>query len=157
MIVEIVCSDVLQSYKAGQFDQGILLASDPIASLTTSKSVGAYKVLKQLWRDRKLVTVTTRLDTYINMAITGIRAPDDYDTQYGLRALVVFEEILQASISSSYASDRPDALAISPLGDPGISSPDANLIQEHQLESLPLDAYMPVPGAGDIDSNPLGS
>lgn len=86
--VEIGISDAMDSYMSGQWGE--------------AKSVNAYQTLLDLQQtNRMLLTIMTRLNTYDNMVIERIEAPDDFKTKYGLRALVTFREIIVASLSLS--------------------------------------------------------
>jgi hypothetical protein len=95
LTLEIGMSDVMSSCILGQFSSG------------ASKSVSAYQMLKQLRKDRKLLQITTRLDTYQNMIIENIRAFEDRRTTYGLRAMVYFRQIFMADVKTITASTKP--------------------------------------------------
>lgn len=84
--LEIGMSDVLDVYKKGQFSD------------YSSKSVSAYQVLESLRKKRLPLTVTTRLNTYYNMLIENIMAPDDFKTTFGLRAIVHLRQIITAQV-----------------------------------------------------------
>lgn len=94
--LEIGMSDVMAAFSSGLF------TSDK------SKSISAYKTLKQLQSLRIPLTLNTRLDTYKNLLIANIRAIDDNRTSHGLRALVVFSQIRVASVAVVTTSSRPD-------------------------------------------------
>jgi hypothetical protein len=100
LTIEIAMSDSMQSYTVGQF------ASAP------SRSVSAYQTLLALQSALTPMSVATRLRNYTNMLIREIHSNDVDKTRYGLRAKVVFEQIITASgvtISSSSTNNPTPA------------------------------------------------
>ena len=95
LVIEIGMSDTAKSIVKGQFNDG------------DSRSVTAYKLLKELQQQRIPLQINTRLGLYKNMLIETIAAPDDYKTLYGLRATVTFREIIIASTKTVKISARP--------------------------------------------------
>lgn len=87
--LEIGMSDAMQSY-----------ASDMWTG-KASKSVAAYQTLVDLQQQRRLVTLTTRLETYQHMIIDRISPTDDAKTAHGLRATVSLREVFLAPLSAS--------------------------------------------------------
>lgn len=86
---EIGMTDVAKASKYNkQFDSG------------NSRSVTAYKILKQMQEQRIPLQVTTRLGIFNNMLIKEVRSPDDYLTKHGLRATVIMEEVPMASVGT---------------------------------------------------------
>jgi hypothetical protein len=73
----------------------------------SSRSISAFQVLRKLQADRMPLQVTTRLHTYKNMMLEELTVPDDYKTQFGLRATVRFTEILVAKVSKVTVSSKP--------------------------------------------------
>lgn len=92
--MDIGMSDVAKSFIPGQFTG-------------SSRSYSAYQVLKQLQALRIPLQITTRLNTYQNMLIEVISAPDDYTTQYGMKCTVTFREVLVAQVQTVKISARP--------------------------------------------------
>ncbi len=92
--MEIAMSDAMDSMVQGQFSDGY------------TKSVSAFKQLKQLQELRLPISVTTRLQTYNNMLVQSIDVPDDYKTLYGLRATVTLQEIFVVNVSTEKVSAR---------------------------------------------------
>ncbi len=104
------------------------------------------------------MTVTTRLQTYTNMVLIAIHAPDDNRTKHGLRATLTFERIFTASISVNNPnwSARPNETSQFVGGTiPSTPVPDP-VGQNHFVEPPPISANQ-VTGAGNWSSNPGGS
>ncbi len=143
VVLEIGMSDAMDSYTAGQWTGD------------NSKSVNAYQTLKKIAKDRAVngpLTITTRLDTYTNMLMTDISAPDTVDTRFGLRASIVFEELLTGTIASQQVTSRQDLIGSTSLGNKqGLPVP-SSIIQQNQVNKLTT-----VPSAGNFSSNPTGS
>jgi hypothetical protein len=51
-----------------------------------------------------VVQVATRLRQYSNMMITSVRALEDVETNFALKAVVLFEQILTASVQQSQST-----------------------------------------------------
>lgn len=141
--------------------------SDAMASFTSgvwvgasTKSVSAWQILKNLEINKTLLTVTTRLDTYFNMLIQSISTDDDNKTKHGLRAVIVLEELIAASVSSQPASSsRPQTTGSSASGTvqsvaPSPQQLDQNALPSAQYPNTPT--FPTVPGAGNVSSNSLG-
>jgi hypothetical protein len=94
LVIEIGMSDTANSLVKGQFATG------------KSRSVTAYKLLKELQMQRIPLQIYTRLGLYKNMLIEVISVPDDYRTQYGLNATVTFREIIIARTKTVKVSAR---------------------------------------------------
>jgi hypothetical protein len=86
--LEIGMSDAIESFNPNAWTSA------------TSKSVSAYQTILDLQKNRTLVTLTTRLDTYENCVIESINAPDTYKTKHGLRMTVTFKQIFMATVES---------------------------------------------------------
>jgi len=144
-----------------------IIASDAMASLQNGAWVGwptagitAWQILKSLQLSRTLLTITTRLDTYTNMLIMECEAPDENKTRHGLRATVVFREIIAASVASQSAvSARPQASSQNPQGIVQGSAADPSQVSQHVIPSASYPNIIldpSVPGAGNVSSNSLG-
>jgi len=94
---EIGMSDVMDSYYQNQWEE------------FSQKSVSAYQKLKEIQYSRLPVTITTRLNTYHNMLIEHMHAPDDFKTVYGLRCLIQTKQIITSTVKVTKVSARPHA------------------------------------------------
>jgi hypothetical protein len=140
LVMEIFMSDVMQSYTPGQF------------SSSFSRSVSAYMQLKNLLINRTIVTVNTKLDTYPNMAVVSIHAPDNFETIYSLKATVTFQQLFTAQVSSQNSSSRTQTTDANQLGSvPTTGVPDLVTTDYQPPDLLPSQPY--VPYAGDYSSN----
>jgi len=95
--MEIGMSDVCSSLVDGQFAQ------------KPSRSVSAFDTLKQLQSDRIPITITTRLKTYKNMLVETITSAEDFKLSHGLRATVMFQEIIVVSTATVALPNRSSA------------------------------------------------
>lgn len=96
LVMEIGMSDAMDRYESGQY------TSDD------SKSVSAWQTLLYLQELRVPLTVATRLNRYENMIIDSLRAVDNHETTYGLRAIVELGEIIVATVETHTVSSRSD-------------------------------------------------
>lgn len=146
--LEIGMSDAMASYAAGVWVGW------------GTKSISAWNILKGLQQNRTLLTVTTRLDTYYNMLIIDAFANDDVKTRQALRATIIFEEIIAASVTSSpNTSARPQTTGANPGGTVQGETPNSSQVTQHVIPSpaYPELALNPnVPGAGNVSSDLLG-
>ena len=92
--MQIGMSDAMATMVEGQFTESY------------TKSVSAFRVLKQLQQLRQPLQVVTRIDTYQNMLIQSIDVPDDYKTLYGLRCTVTLQEIFVVNVEDTTVSAR---------------------------------------------------
>ncbi|WP_289141555.1 phage baseplate protein [uncultured Brevibacillus sp.] len=95
LTMEIGMSDVATSLIPGQFTGG------------WSRSVQAFKVLKELQALRVPLQIHSRLGLYQNMLIEEISAPDDFTTLNGLRCTVTMREIVVAQVRTVKISSKP--------------------------------------------------
>jgi len=148
LVMDIGMSDAMAS-----FTSGIWVGS-------STKSISAYQILKGLQTSKTLVTITTRLDTYYNMLLEDLDAPDTNKTLHGLRATICFGEILAASVSSqSPPSSRPQTTGNTSGGTIQSTPPSPAQIEQNALPSTlwpDTPTYPNVPGAGSVSSNNLG-
>lgn len=63
------------------------------------ESILVYEKLREIQSQREPLELTTRLFHYDSVVIESISVPDDNQTQFGLKATVVFQEIIIASTS----------------------------------------------------------
>lgn len=71
-----------------------------------TRSVGAYRLLRQLQKDRRVFTIGTRLEEFQNMMIESINVDDDVETLYGLKATVTLKQVFIANEKVVKASLR---------------------------------------------------
>lgn len=140
--LEIGMSDSMTSY-----DAGIWVGA-------STKSISAWQIIKQLEIAKTLFTLQTRLDTYLNMMIIDATAPDDNRTEHALKATIVLEELISASVYSTPSqSARAQTSDATPFGIVQTTSPNVEqLIQHQELAPYP---YPQIPGAGTISSNSI--
>lgn len=161
--LEIGMSDSMSSY------------SSDIWSGASTKSISAWQKIKGFQINRNLITLITRIDTYPNMMIIEAEVSDDYRTKLGLRATIVLEELLSASVLSVPASSaRADTTDTTSQGVVQGTSPNVSQVEQHALPSslssilkpvpipqfspLPILPFVPavsVPGAGVISGTTL--
>lgn len=146
--LEIGMSDSMASYNAGVWVGA------------STKSISAWQILKQLQANKTLLTVTTRLDTYYNMLIETLSAPDDNKTLHSLKATVVLNEIIAASVNSTPSvSAVPQVSGSTSVGTIQSTTPNAAQVQQNVIPSTlwpNTTDYFNVPGAGNVSSNSLG-
>lgn len=104
LVFEIGMSDIMDSIIGGQWDDNYM--QEGVWANDNPRSRNAYQRLLQMQKDRFPLQVTTRLNTYQNMMIVHINAPDDYKTLYGLKCIVILEEIITADITLPKDSAR---------------------------------------------------
>lgn len=76
-----------------------------------NRSIAAWKSLRAMQLSRVPITVETRLQTYNNMLIEELSAPDDVNTLHALRCTVRLREIIFASVAETAVSTRASASA----------------------------------------------
>jgi hypothetical protein len=142
--------------------------SDVMASFTSgvwvgfsTKSISAWQILKSIQINKSLVTLTTKLDTYSNMLIIDMIAPDNNKTKFALKATIIFEELLSASVASTPSSSaRPQSSGSTPTGTVQSTAPNSSQTQQNVIPS-PLypgaNTFPNVPGAGNVSSNSLSN
>ena len=110
LVMEIGMSDVAKGLVPGQFTGG------------WSRSVQAFKVLKELQAVRVPFQVHSRLGLYQNMLIEELTAPDDFTTLFGLRCTVTMREIKVAQVRTVKISANP---AVTDRANRGKQEPDS--------------------------------
>ena len=138
VVLEIGMSDAMDSYIPGQWTGD------------NSKSVNTYQTLKGIAAARQPLTVTTRLNVYSNMLLTSVSAPDTVETKFGLRASVVFEELLTGTVTSQQVSARSDLTGATNLGTKSPLPVPNSILQQNQTTQTTT-----VPDAGVLSSNPI--
>lgn len=76
------------------------------AGIAYTRSVGAYRILRQLQQQKKVFSVGTRLNTYDNMMIASLVANDDSDTLYGLNVNLGLKQIFVVNEKTVKVSSR---------------------------------------------------
>lgn len=147
--LEVGMSDAMASFSAGVWVGW------------STKSISAYQILKNLALNKTLFTLTTRLDTYSNMLIEHIDAPDENKTLHGLRATFTLGEIIAGGVTSanSSSSARPQTTGSNSSGTVQSTTPDPSAVSQHVLPSASYPnapSFSPVPGSGNASSNNLG-
>lgn len=122
LVIEIGMSDTAKSLVNGQFSDG------------KSRSVTAYKILKELQAQRVPLQIHTRLSNYKNMLIETISAPDDYRTQYGLNVTVTFREVIITSTRTVKISARTQVTDSTNSGSVEPVEPNQSILK--QISSL---------------------
>lgn len=99
-----------KNYK-GMFDWLKTEVDNPatIATIGEERSRNAWQALKNMQLDRQPLTVVTRLQTYENMIIEELSAPDDYQTLNALKCTVHLKQILFANVAEVKTSARAAA------------------------------------------------
>jgi hypothetical protein len=138
VVLEIGMSDAMDSYTPGQWTGD------------SSKSVNTYQTLKSMAAARQPLTVTTRLNVYTNMLLTDISAPDTVETKFGLKASVVFEELLTGTVTTQQVSARSDLTGTTNLGTKSPLPVPASILQQNVQGAATM-----VPNAGTLSSNPV--
>ena len=78
-----------------------------VSSTGSSRSIDAWGALKKMQLERIPLTVVTRLQTYENMIIEELSAPDDYMTLNALKCTVHLKQIIFANVAEVKESARP--------------------------------------------------
>lgn len=117
--IKVLMSDVHRSLIKGQFNNAY------------SRSVGAWRILRDLQANRIPVTVMTRLDVYKNMLISKIETTDTYETFNGLVATVSLVEIPVARVKTVKISSQPQTTTSTSVG-----SVEAETVNESILYQL---------------------
>ena len=84
-----------------------LSGSSLVAQPGNSRSIEAWGALKKMQMERSTLTVVTRLQTYENMIIEELSAPDDYMTLNALKCSVHLKQIIFANVAEVKESSRP--------------------------------------------------
>lgn len=120
--LEIGMSDAMASY------------TDTMWTGTAGKSVSAWQKIKEFQNNKMVLTLTTRLDVYSKMMVIEAESNDDRSTKHGLKATIVLEELLSASVISVLdASARPPATNTTSGGVIQSSPVDPNNAADHRI------------------------
>lgn len=133
VVLEIGMSDAMASYEAGAYNGG------------SSKSVTAYQKFVSIQAQRQPITLNTHLNKYKNMLIQSIRAVDTNDTLYALKAIITFQQIIPATVTTTLfantsapntdpsQSARPNQNIDTPAGTQITSPPSQSLINGNNV------------------------
>ena len=91
--------------------RGLPKMPDIFTSPGENRSIAVWKSLRSMQLSRVPITVETRLQTYHNMLIEELSAPDDVNTLHALRCTVRLREIIFASVAETAVSTRASASA----------------------------------------------
>ena len=83
----------------------------PVTQAGPGRSVNQWNVLKKMQLARVPIQVETRLQTYSNMIIEELSAPDDYQTLNALKCTVRLKEIIFANVAETTVSARAASTA----------------------------------------------
>lgn len=85
------------------------LCAQPAMLTGDGRAAQTWLMLKRLQVSRVPITVETRLQTYVNMVIEELSAPDDVKTLHAFRATVRLREIFFAEVAETQTSARAAA------------------------------------------------
>ncbi|MFL0167651.1 phage baseplate protein [Candidatus Clostridium helianthi] len=114
---EIGMSDVMIDVTYGGFQS--------FSNDSASRSVNAYKILRQLQSDRIMINVYTKLWNYTNMLIESLSASDSNETAYALKANVTLKELLVATVTTVKISERPQKTDLTNEGEQKVQEASA--------------------------------
>lgn len=96
LTLEIFVSDNMDCVIADQFSE------------LYTKSLSAYKILRELKEKRQPLSIRTRLHPYENMLIETMTTNDDYKTANSLRCTIMLRQIIMAEVTNQIVvSDKP--------------------------------------------------
>lgn len=98
----------LQNYSNVKWLMG---GASPVTMPGDERSVNAWKALREMQVARVPITVETRLQTYNNMIIEELTAPDDAKTMNALKCTVRLREIIFSGVSEIKTSARASSTA----------------------------------------------
>lgn len=158
---EIAMSDSVQSFTVGQF------ATAP------SRSVSAFRILLAIQQQRSPVSIATRLNTYTNMMIASVRATENQESRYGLRAWVTFQQIITANVQTVQStpnangtynpntdSTRPQTTSSNLIGSVPVSPVPSSIQQQNNVENASPSsglAFLPTLNNSMWGSYPINS
>lgn len=109
-------------------------APSSVTSLGNGRSAQAWTTLKIMQQSRVPLTVETRLQTYKNMIIEELSAPDDYKTLNALKCTVRLREIIFAEVAETQTSARVAATANASNG--GQTPADVQTVDNTTLNAI---------------------
>lgn len=141
--IEVVMSDVMPAYAAGQWVGN------------ASKSLACFQTLDNIRLRRIPVTLTTRLKTYNNVFIMDVLPEEDVRSQHGFRGRIEFKQIFLASVATLTVSARPQSTDSTQQGSVNPEAVPAGVQAQNGVpDSEAIQAQSgTVIGAGDFSSN----
>ena len=91
--------------------RGLPKMPDILTQPGENRSIAAWKSLRAMQLSRVPITVETRLQTYNNMLIEELSAPDDVNPLHALRCTIRLREIIFATVAETAVSTRASASA----------------------------------------------
>jgi hypothetical protein len=136
IVLEAVMSDAIASYSTGMW------------SGNPSKSVSAFQQMITLMKNRALITLNTRLQTYTNCLLTNVRCADGQRYYYGAELILTFEQLIISTVSVQFNSARSQTTGSTGLGTVQTQNPSASTLNQFTTNQI-----TDIPGAGQISSN----
>jgi len=116
VVLEVAVSDAMDSYSAGQYSGG------------SSKSVTAYQQFLQIQQLRLPCTLATRLNTYENVLVAGLRSYETKESVAAWRGSVRFQQIIMGTVAQQTVSARPNQTGTTNEGTLGPETPSDNFV-----------------------------
>lgn len=138
IVLEAVMSDCIAAYSSGMW------TGNP------SKSVSAFQQMITLMKNRALITLNTRLQTYTNCLLTNVRASDTQRTYYGGEFTLTFEQQIISTVSVQFNSARSQTTGGTGLGTVQTQNPSATTLNQFTVPQTTN-----IPGSGQITSNSI--
>ena len=110
-VIGSILQKTLQMGKMYSNFAGLPCTPDMVTTAGDGRSITAWKSLRAMQLARVPITVETRLQTYHNMLLEELSAPDDVKTLHALRCTVRLREIIFASAAQTTVSARATASA----------------------------------------------
>jgi hypothetical protein len=162
VVLEVVMSDAIAAYSTGVDVNG--KANPPMWSGNPSKSVSAFQQMINLMQNRALITLNTRLQTYFNMLLVNVRAPDDQKTYFGASMTLTFQQLFIGTIAVQSNSARSQTTENNPQGQVNGQIPDSTVLNDHTIgepNGVGVNQgivegpnnFSVIPGSGTISSN----
>lgn len=107
--------------------------SDTVTGAETNHSVNAFQLIRAIMQKREPLTLTTRLNTYRDMLITSISAPDDVNTMFALKASIYLQQIKITTVATVSVQQTVSASKTSDSG--GSSSPAPEPVQKPEQDT----------------------
>jgi hypothetical protein len=136
VVLEAVMSDTIAAYSSGMW------------SGNPSKSVSAFQQMITLMKNRSLITLNTRLQTYQNCLLTNIRCTDNERYYYGAELILTFEQLIISTVSVQTNSARSQTTGDTQQGTVQPTNPDASIAAQYGNSDTTN-----IPGAGNYSSN----
>lgn len=152
--LEIGMNDTMDQFTAGMWTGN------------SSKSVSAFLTLQKLLQNRVFLTLNTRLQSYSNVMLKKIDVQEDEKTNFGLRAILTFEQVFLVTIASQTQTARPQSTDSTSLGTQQAQQVPSAATNNFKLPSPYttgadtsdlVNKFGSVANSGSWSSNPTGS